>query len=471
MTRKYIKSRRSVTPRSPSRRRRWIWKLGIPVLISSVGVVVLIWSSSPRSSLASSEEPTSPVLKSPWPANLPPEQQLDLLMKAELQLGEDLIKALPNHEDPYIIMGNIYSRRGNTDQARQMWQQALSLNPQRPEVYNSLADLAQQTDQLERAVELWQKVLEVAPRTPGIHLKMAEALSKSGQFEACIQQANAEIQLTGPAADPYYQIGLAYQYLKDYAKAQQNYTRCIQLDPGHINGYYGLYSACMHLGQTDAAQRAMQTYQTLKVRHDTQSSNDGDSDLDCSFISLAQFYTDVHWVQQRYQGSALTQTQVIMNKAISLGLDNAAFLKRIAPFLAQQKQPAQALELTRRLAQLEPSNVSCPLSIGTLAMQLGRYDQAEQAFRQAVAMAPDRDTGYRLLARLFLKTKRNLPEAYDLARKAVSLNPQALAYFELGIISLAAGHREEGLQALEEAVNRSPDNKLFKETYTKAKHQ
>jgi len=119
-------------------------------------------------------------------------------MEAELQLGQDLVKTLPGSEDPYVVLGNIYSRRGDTDRAQQMWQQALAINPVRPDVYSSLAGLAQGTDQLESAVQLWQKALEIDPRRPGIHLKIAETQLEAGQFQSCIEHANTEMQLTGP---------------------------------------------------------------------------------------------------------------------------------------------------------------------------------------------------------------------------------------------------------------------------------
>jgi len=384
-------------------------------------------------------------------------------MDEELGLARLLIQSFPACEDPLIILGNLYSRRGDTDQAQALWQQALDINPQRSEVYRSMAELAQQTDRLQEAVQLWQRALDCGPKTPGLRGKMADALLTLGQFQTCIEHARAEMTFSGPDPQQYWRIGRAHQSLEEYTRARENFAQAIQLQPDHLNAFYGLYSVCMRLRDRETAQKALQTYQALKAKRKKALRNQSETDLDCGFASLARFYVDTYRFQQR-QDAAPVFDQVL-DRALVLGQANASFLKPIARFLAEQGQRVGALELMEGLARLEPDDVTWLLNVGALAVQLKRFDAAERALLRAIQVDPNEVSPYRQLTRLAFNTGRNLERAQQLARRAVELDPGAPTYLDLGLVFLAAGKRAQGLQALEQALALEPDDVRIRQAY------
>ena len=103
--------------------------------------------------------------------------------------------------------------------------------------------------------------------------------------------------------------------------------------------------------------------------------------------------------------------------------------------------------------------------IGILSAYLERYDDSEEAFRKLITLAPHKSDGYRELARLYLKTGQNLPEAQSLAERAVALEAIATNYFVLGWACYTNGDNAKALPAIKRAIQLDPNNQQYRLLY------
>ena len=97
--------------------------------------------------------------------------------------------------------------------------------------------------------------------------------------------------------------------------------------------------------------------------------------------------------------------------------------------------------------------------LGTVYMKLGRLQDSQRAYEQAMHLAPKYGEAYNNLARLYVdgyQQKLGLAEA--LAYTAVALNPDVAAYYDtLGWILSKRGQLNKAIKTLERAINLQRD--------------
>jgi len=143
---------------------------------------------------------------------------------------------------------------------------------------------------------------------------------------------------------------------------------------------------------------------------------------------------------------------------------------KLASLYQMTNRISDALEMHKKISQIEPKNPTCYLNIGIFSTQLKRFADAEEAFLKAIALAPKSSIGYRELAQLYLKTGRNFPEAREIAKKAVVLEPIAVNYFVLCWACDKNSDPANALKAIKQAIQLEPDNSKYKQIYERIKN-
>ena len=97
--------------------------------------------------------------------------------------------------------------------------------------------------------------------------------------------------------------------------------------------------------------------------------------------------------------------------------------------------------------------------LGTAYMKLGRLQDSQRAYEQAIHLAPKYGEAYNNLARLYVDGYQQKPRlAETLAYTAVALNPNVAAYHDtLGWILAKRGQMNRAIKTLERAINLQSD--------------
>jgi tetratricopeptide (TPR) repeat protein len=396
-----------------------LWKPGaIPgPLRSSLAIVAL--SLLACAGLAATPEDATP----PRVAT----EQVAALKTEELNVVRRLIQDFPKSVEPIVLMGSVQFRHGNTTEALAIWKQALQRNPNLPRVYEDMGWFEMQKGNYEQAIAHWRKVLQINPRTPEVHSGIARALMGLNRHDEAIEALQKEIRIA-PTSFSYFLLGQEYLQQKQYQEAKDSYEKAIAAQPDMTNAYYGLFNVCARLGQRDEAKKHMATFKKLKAGEmkDLKDRNDAFNDL----------------VDMR-QDAAET------------------FLKAAQAYQAIGKLP-RAEQLLNRAIQLDPQDATYHLHFGALAMQMRNLPAAEQAFRKVIELAPQSSRGYSGLAHLYLQANRKLPEARQLAEKAVQREPSAFNFYVLSWARDRNGDRAGARDAIRKALQLEPNNPRFR---------
>ena len=121
----------------------------------------------------------------------------------------------------------------------------------------------------------------------------------------------------------------------------------------------------------------------------------------------------------------------------------------------EQSKPDDALAAYKQAAILQPKDPEPQLDAGLLLEKQGHFADAEQAYKQALALDPSSDaiTG---LANIYMRGRR-FPEAAEYLRKLVAEHPdEAAAHLQLGRVLAAEGKNDDAIAELEAAAKLSP---------------
>ena len=139
-------------------------------------------------------------------------------------------------------------------------------------------------------------------------------------------------------------------------------------------------------------------------------------------------------------------------------LERIARLRQQGEALFSGRRYAEAVEVYRELAAIDPYSVDAYNRLGYAAMQAGDWLVAASAFDQVIHLSPRSPAGYNNLAYLYAQHELNLSQALRLAEKAMELAgdpPDATVLDTYGWVLLKNGRAEEAVGVLERALGLS----------------
>jgi tetratricopeptide (TPR) repeat protein len=123
----------------------------------------------------------------------------------------------------------------------------------------------------------------------------------------------------------------------------------------------------------------------------------------------------------------------------------------------EKSNPDDAVAAYRKAAELRPKDPEPHLEAGLLLEKQERFADAEQEYKQALALDPSSDalTG---LANIYMRG-RHLPEAEEYLRKLVAAHPQqADAHLQLGRVLAAESKNDAAIAELQAGAKLAPDD-------------
>ncbi len=429
------------------------------------------WASQPRGSASgarSTEEGSRPAGTQPHPDRRLAafQREVERLQNRALEVAQQLLNDLPGDEEPLALMGILCHGLGKDNLALQYWHKALAINPRQPDVLYNMGSVAMQQEDYGKAISCWQKALEMNPKMAGPRLAIGRALLAQGKHE----QAVESLKNVPGSPQCHYLLGQAYAQMENYGRAKEHYLKVVKTEPNHTDACYGLFRACSRLGEKNQATDYVTRFRQLKSQRQHRGR-----DLDIS-VELAQVQTSATHlylgVSEVYIGSGNYQkAENVLMEALQVDPNQVACLKKLTSVYQLTDRPEAALQTSHRVTVLEPSNPVGFLVMGTLALQLNRFDQAASALRRAVELAPRASVGYRELARLYLKANLSIEQARVYAQKAVALQQTAENYYMLCLTCMRGGDKPAALAAIQQAMKRAPDNTLYRKMYDQIRSQ
>ena len=165
------------------------------------------------------------------------EGSMDQALATYLQAGKDN----PNEARFYILAGELYEAKHNWDQAKAMYQQALSISPDHPMASNNLAYvLLEQGGNVDVAMGMAQTARRGMPNSPNAADTLGWAFYHKGIYKSAISQFQEALRLNERAGAPddavlHYHLGLAYQKANQLSLARQQLEKALKLKPDNAD--------------------------------------------------------------------------------------------------------------------------------------------------------------------------------------------------------------------------------------------
>jgi tetratricopeptide (TPR) repeat protein len=407
---------------------------------------------------------------------------------------------------PYLF-GQVASRTGDFDTAREQFRRVLALRPQELPALIGLAGVELKLDRLEEAKALGLQALAVDPRSAPALSVLGRAELAKGDHEAAIRHLEEALTLQPGASSLHYPLGLAYRGHGDLELAREHMQRAgvgeqrkavpfldepAMRDVARLRalGAQALQSrglVALRQRRFDEAIANFREAVEANPEEPTAQVELGTALLEAGRIAegMEQLEAVVErWVNQakahHLLGLAfekqrrLTEAAQHYEAALASNPGLKAAQERLGAVLLQQGRPEEALARFEAFAALDPGSAQARFLVAQTLLGLGRHAEARAALEQARGLAPERDDLRLVLARLLAAAPepavRDGARALELAREAFARRPTlfggqtlAMAHAELGQFdqalhlqgqALAVAHRSGVPQYVELARRR-----------------
>jgi tetratricopeptide (TPR) repeat protein len=175
---------------------------------------------------------------------------LEKLGKVQVQEGnadqavalyEKSIKDNPREPGLYILAGEIYDAKGDWDHAKNLYQQALAIQPENPLASNNLAyGMLVHGGNVDMALGLAQTARRGLPESPSFADTLGWAYYQKGIYQSAISQFQEAITLAEKHGAPddsvvHYHLGLAYEKANQMQQARQQLEKAVKLSPNNAD--------------------------------------------------------------------------------------------------------------------------------------------------------------------------------------------------------------------------------------------
>jgi len=264
------------------------------------------------------------------------------------------------------------------------------------------------------ALAEWEQAVQIDPKFADAWVKLGLVHSQLNELDAAIDAYNRALAINDKDALTHYYLGLLYEGKNtkdDLARAETQYRRAIELQPGMVNAYNHLATVLVRQGgNSDAALQLAQNAANLDPKNPD------------SQVVLGDLL--------RSRGN-FEQAIAAYNAALALrGAYPEALFGRGAANLGKQQYPAALADVGQALL-LKPNWGDALLLRGQIQEALGQYDDANASLGQARLSDPNNPYLYAEMGNLALK-RNDTSGAIANYEKSLSLyEPNPGAHFNL----------------------------------------
>ncbi|MCS7238465.1 MAG: tetratricopeptide repeat protein [Thermoguttaceae bacterium] len=381
-----------------------------------------------------------------------------------LALAAQLRHRYGSDPEALFVCGLIESRFGDRAQAVRTWHRVMELVPNYVDVYLALGEEARLRGQMAKAADYFRKATELGPDRAEAFLGLGRVLIDLGENQQAVAALSQQVQLAPGSLEGWYRLGLALQGTGRLSEAKEAFLRAWRIKPDHRAVLFSLADVCDKLGQKGEATRFRREFARLEAavrldpakRHtwydDVAAAREG---LAAAHVAAGRFFAardDLSQAEEHWRRAAEVDPQNIPARAALLDRSSA------------ESRWSEAIHWAEELEKIEPQNIDWTLQRAALLVQVRQVEQAEEAFRKVVSIAPERPDGYVGLAQLALFRGRDPQAARQYARQAVSCDPTAANYHLLAIVCERLDNLEEALTAAKRATELDPGSAQYRET-------
>jgi len=368
------------------------------------------------------------------------------------------------------------SDEGDPEDADKLMRSLARPYPKSSKAHYAVATMALRAGDAEYAIKSASRAIELNPDSMESRLLYARALLANGEADKAIEYT-ARIIGDDPDPDPDARMELAIMYMlvdrEDDALSQVNQVLLEQ--SGRMDALRLMAIINFHKGHLDAAWDDFNDLLASgQYRTDALYYLGRIADYRSEYDRAIRFYSEVRQgsyalpSQQRaaalliHENDDLDGAMQQLDEFAKASPSNAIpVLVAKAQLLASVDEYEEALEFYDKALKFNPDNESAALSRADVLMQMGRLDEALDAFAAAAKRWPKSAMALNAYGYTLADKTDRYQEAEKLIRKALRYDPDSSAIIDsLGWVLFKLGDYEEALVELERAYAGMQDHEV-----------
>ena len=383
----------------------------------------------------------------------------------------------PVHSEPaeesaaYKKHGDAHLLKGNLEDAKACYQQAIVLNPNYAKVYSNLGFILREQSIYEDSERCLRTALSIDPKIADAHYMLGTISQTRGKLEDTISHFRKALELDPDLEFAYRDLCYVLFQHGEFADAKEVITKGIAHNPGIPDYHYYLGNLHTHAREFDKAAACYREALLIRPAYVEVHFNFGimwqeqgnlSEAIACYQKALAfnPDFADAHYnlgiLFFKGQG-LLSESEACFRRVLEINPNHADACYNLGNTLLKQGRIAEAEACYRRVIQIMPDHAEAHLNIGNILRDLVRLDEAEASYRRVLQIVPESAEAQSNLGATFLDMGR-LAEAETIFRRALQLSPNsAEVHNNLGNTLKDIGRLNEAEASYRRALQTSPD--------------
>lgn len=330
----------------------------------------------------------------------------------------------PRNPDYHYYLGAMYARKGDPDNARDAFEEALSLNPNHRKTLNAMAAYWGEGGKHDIGDEVIQQAAKQADDGPVKHLALIRTQIQSGDFEEAIRRAQTgAVQYPDHSGFPSLE-GVAREKNGDPDGAKRAYQQAIKIDNENKDAHLALaklyynqgkymyaalsYGDAVYLDPLDTQARYMQGLSFFNADEWSRAVNvwedvlHYDPDHQLVRMLLPQTYYALAVEYNRQGKSAMGRTA--FDKALSINSNSNEWLpgsmRILGKYYRSKGLYKESLQAYQEVIELRPNDADAYLGLGVTYWKMSEPQLAKGAWERSLQLNPDNNEakGWLILA-------------------------------------------------------------------------
>ncbi|MDE0683745.1 MAG: tetratricopeptide repeat protein [Candidatus Poribacteria bacterium] len=316
-------------------------------------------------------------------------------MKAYQEAVEALQHAIAQDADlvdAHYNLGYAYVEQGAPDQAIPHLERAIAIAPHLKRAHYNLTRAYQASGNLEAATNAIIETLRLDPNYQRAH-ELADTIKQAHynrgitdlnnkRYSEAVTAFQNSITLDSDFAAAHYNLGLAYLKIETYPRAASSLEKTIALDPNHKAAYHAL--ALSYLGQQELGKAKNAAREALKIDADYQPVRSLLEAIDPSYKPPEIADTPPSETEQAADPQPDTKSSHETHHELGIAYLDA-------------KMHAEAIAEFKKAIDLDPDFVAAYIGLGTVYLEIGQFDDAENAAKETLRIDADSQPAHQLL--------------------------------------------------------------------------
>lgn len=303
----------------------------------------------------------------------------------DLTLWRDTVAKQPGNSRAFSGLAAAHLDRGNLDEAKYYYAEALRLDPTSPHKQHNMGLVLDRLDLKDEALRHYREAVRLLPSYAPSHANIGLILIHQGKSEEAIKHLQIALTYLPDLARGHYAFGLALVAQDRVGEGIKAFERALTLKSDYPEAAYNLGIALFRRNRAPEA-----------IRHLERAAQ------------LAPDWADVHFnlgLALAGAGRADAAMQRY-SEAVRLDSGHAEARLNLGVMFAQNGRLNEALEQLQRAVQLNPAFAEAHANLGIVLAETGRPQDAVQSYEQALRLRPSYAAAHYNLGNAFLQLRR-----------------------------------------------------------------